>query len=181
MSFPQSVHVNEILQCFICERIYRLTSNICLWWVTLILLMILNCYNSTHVFLLKGLPRWQSGKEPAWQCRRVLSLGGEESSEEELAAHSSILAWEMPWTEERVWWATVCEVAESPTWLSGWAPTRFNLTLFEGSYFGPLWILCWWFSYLGFLPLILYRWNQKGCHFDHFGWLWARGWWNHCR
>ena len=31
---------------------------------------------------------------------RVLSLGGEEPLEEEMATHSSILAWEIPWTEE---------------------------------------------------------------------------------
>ena len=28
------------------------------------------------------------------------SLGGEDSLEEEMAAHSSILAWRIPWTEE---------------------------------------------------------------------------------
>ena len=41
------------------------------------------------------------------QETQVLSLGGEESLEEKLATHSSILAWEMPWTEEGVWQATV--------------------------------------------------------------------------
>ena len=35
----------------------------------------LRCYNSTHVFLLKGLPRWHSGKESAWQCRRCRRHG----------------------------------------------------------------------------------------------------------
>ena len=28
------------------------------------------------------------------------SLGGEDSVEEEMATHSSILAWRIPWTEE---------------------------------------------------------------------------------
>ena len=32
--------------------------------------------------------------------------------EEEMAPHSSILAWRIPWTEE-AWWAAVCGVAES--------------------------------------------------------------------
>ena len=36
------------------------------------------------------------GKNLPGSAGGVLSLGGEESSEEELAAHSSILAWEMP-------------------------------------------------------------------------------------
>ena len=31
---------------------------------------------------------------------RVQSLGWEDPLEEEMATHSSILAWEIPWTEE---------------------------------------------------------------------------------
>ena len=31
-----------------------------------------------------------------WVC----SLGGEDPLEKEMATHSSILAWEIPWTEE---------------------------------------------------------------------------------
>ena len=31
---------------------------------------------------------------------RVQTLGGEDSLEEEMATHSSILAWGNPWTEE---------------------------------------------------------------------------------
>ena len=30
----------------------------------------------------------------------VLSLGGEDPLEEEMTTHCSILAWEIPWTEE---------------------------------------------------------------------------------
>ena len=37
---------------------------------------------------------------PAMQETQVLSLGGEDSLEKEMATHSSILAWEIPWTEE---------------------------------------------------------------------------------
>ena len=33
-------------------------------------------------------------------CRFVPSLGWEDPLEEEMATHSSILAWETPWTEE---------------------------------------------------------------------------------
>ena len=32
--------------------------------------------------------------------QEVQFLGGEDPLEEEMAAHSSILAWETPWTEE---------------------------------------------------------------------------------
>ena len=51
-----------------------------------------------------GPPRWLSGKESAFQCRKremqVASLGQEDPLEEETATHSSILAWETLWTEE---------------------------------------------------------------------------------
>ena len=38
---------------------------------------------------------------PAIQELRVRCLGWEDFLEEEMATHSSILAWEIPWTEER--------------------------------------------------------------------------------
>ena len=34
------------------------------------------------------------------QETQVQSLGGEDLLEEEIATHSSFLAWEVPWTEE---------------------------------------------------------------------------------
>ena len=36
------------------------------------------------------------------QEMRVQSLSGEDPLEEEMATHSSILAWKIPWTEEPV-------------------------------------------------------------------------------
>ena len=68
------------------------------------------------------LPRWHSGQESSCQCRRhkerqVWSLGREDPLKEEMATHSSILAWKIPWTEEPDW-ATVHGVAKSWTWLS---------------------------------------------------------------
>ena len=48
-----------------------------------------------------GLPWWLSGKEPACQCRMYgLIPGQEDLLEEEMATHSSILAWRILWTEE---------------------------------------------------------------------------------
>ena len=42
-----------------------------------------------------------SGKNlPATQETQVRSLGQEDTLEEEMATHSSILAWEIPWTED---------------------------------------------------------------------------------
>ena len=37
---------------------------------------------------------------PAMQETQVQSLGGEDPLEEGMTTHSSILAWEIPWTEE---------------------------------------------------------------------------------
>ena len=54
--------------------------------------------------LKEVLPRWLSGKNlPVLQetrKTRAPSLGREDAVEEEMATHSSILAWEIPWTEE---------------------------------------------------------------------------------
>ena len=53
---------------------------------------------------LGGFPGGASGKEPACQCRRCKRMGSilgqEDPLEEGMATHSSILAWEIPWTEE---------------------------------------------------------------------------------
>ena len=51
---------------------------------------------------LEGLPRCTSGKEPALSIHEthVQFLGGEDPLKEEIATHSSILAWRIPWTEE---------------------------------------------------------------------------------
>ena len=38
---------------------------------------------------------------------QVQSMGGEDPLEEGMATRSSILAWRIPWTEARAWWATV--------------------------------------------------------------------------
>ena len=51
---------------------------------------------------------WLSGKVSACQCLSmqetwVQSLGQEDPLEKEMAIHSSILAWEIPWTEESGW------------------------------------------------------------------------------
>ena len=49
-------------------------------------------YSSLVAQMVKNLP--------AMQETRVQSLGWEDLLEKEMVAHSSILAWEAPWTEE---------------------------------------------------------------------------------
>ena len=55
---------------------------------------------------------------PAVQETQVQSLGQEDPLEEGMAAHFSILAWRIPWTEESDGLHTVHGVAESQTGLS---------------------------------------------------------------
>ena len=45
--------------------------------------------------MVKNLPAMQETQET-----QVQSLGQEDSLEKEMATHSSILTWEIPWTEE---------------------------------------------------------------------------------
>ena len=53
------------------------------------------------LFSIIWLPWWLSVKKPLpMQEARVQSLGQEDPLEEEMATHSSILAWGTPWTEE---------------------------------------------------------------------------------
>ena len=68
--------------------------------------------------VLLRLPGWLSGKEFTYQCRRC-RFGpwvGKIPLEEEMATHSSILAWKIPWTEE-TGWARVHGVAKNWTQL----------------------------------------------------------------
>ena len=53
----------------------------------------------------QAFPGGANGKEPTCQCKRhkrqgVQSLGWEDPLEKEIETQSSILAWEIPWTEE---------------------------------------------------------------------------------
>ena len=51
-------------------------------------------------FFFFSFPCGSDGKDSAMQETRVQSLGREDPLEKEMATHSSILAWRIPWTEE---------------------------------------------------------------------------------
>ena len=71
-----------------------------------------------------GLPRWLSGKEFTYQAGDAgLILGQEGPLEKERATHSSILAWEIPWTEEPGGLQSR-GLQESQTQLSDWTTTK---------------------------------------------------------
>ena len=61
---------------------------------------------------------------PAMQETRVWSLGREDPLENEMANHSSILAWEIPWTEEPG--GLKSKGSQSQRWLSN---STFALTM----------------------------------------------------
>ena len=51
-----------------------------------------------------GFPRSSVGKESACNAGDLVQfLGWEDPLEKEMATHSSILAWRIPWTEEPGW------------------------------------------------------------------------------
>ena len=75
------------------------------------------CINCFLLYYTQRLPKWLCGSiHLTIQKMQVWSLGQEDSLEEEMATHSSIRAWRIPWTG--AWQATVCGVTKSPTWLS---------------------------------------------------------------
>jgi len=47
-----------------------------------------------------SLVAWMVKNLPAMQKTRIRSLSQEDPLEKEMATHSSILAWRIPWTEE---------------------------------------------------------------------------------
>jgi len=61
---------------------------------------------------------------PAMQETPVRSLGWEDPLEEEMATHSSILAWEIPWTVKPGGLQSMG--SQSRTWLSDWTTATNN-------------------------------------------------------
>ena len=71
--------------------------------------------DSPWLVAVKELPRWLSGKESACQCRRHGSRG-----EEEMATHSGILAWKIPWTKEPGELQFMCSQRVRHDWAQMW-------------------------------------------------------------
>ena len=86
---------NNVTYKQIFERIIQRKSLSCEMW---------HCYYSGAGFPM-GFPRWCSGKESTCLCRRLESLGFDPWIRKipwrrAWQAHSTILAWGIPWTEE---------------------------------------------------------------------------------
>ena len=88
-------------------------------------------YQKRHFSSLLNLPASlvaQSVKNPpAMQEMQVRSLSQEDLLEKEMATHSSILAWESPWTEEtgRLQFVGLARVEHD--WVTKQLPPRINL------------------------------------------------------
>ena len=80
-----------------------------------------------------GLPRWLSGKESTCQCRRLRFTPSIRKNplEEEMATHTSIVAWEIPWTEV-IGGLRSMVLQKSWTWLSYYTAATYLL----------LWSIC---------------------------------------
>ena len=78
------------------------------------------CFNCMRVYL--SVSRWYI-RLPWWLIGKEWCLGWEYPLEVEITTHSSILALEVPWTEE-AWQAIVHEVAKGQTQLSDYAGTH---------------------------------------------------------
>ena len=89
--FAASSKINKLWSCNVRHNVYSLD------------------YCTVHLTAAKkvvlGLPWWLSGKEFIRQCRRhgIDPRVGKIPWMKEMATHSSILAWEVLWTE--AWWA----------------------------------------------------------------------------
>ena len=57
-------------------------------------------FHTSHSTFRASLVAQRVKNLPALWRNQIRSLGWEEPLEKELATHSSILAWEIPWTEE---------------------------------------------------------------------------------
>ena len=57
-------------------------------------------FNMPSRFVMASLVAQRLKHLPAMHETRVQSLGQEDLLEKEMATHSSILAWRIPWTEE---------------------------------------------------------------------------------
>ena len=61
-----------------------------------------NSHETTSSILSTSLHQWLSGKESAYSNAetQAQSLSWDDLFEKEMATHSRILSWEIPWTEE---------------------------------------------------------------------------------
>ena len=97
---PMQAHMNRWRSCFMSRvngfQVESVTAVINLYHITTKLTI--QEYDFANP---QEIPKWSAVKESTWNSGDVVwSLGWEDHLEKEMVTHSSILAWEIPWTEE---------------------------------------------------------------------------------
>ena len=99
---PQlSLHSSTQYKGYFFNEVSQYRSKVAFLLLVTFCLITLKHSSLTEIFMFinclplptEGLPRWLMVKNS-----RVLTLGGEDALEKEMVIHSSILAWEIPWT-----------------------------------------------------------------------------------
>jgi len=72
------------------------------WYFIVVLVYIFIVTNEVEHLFMTSLVAQLVKNPPAVQETQVQSLGQEDTLEKEMAFHSSILAWKIPWTKESV-------------------------------------------------------------------------------
>ena len=105
------------------------------WWTCEFYSQFGAIMNKPVVSIPVGLPWWLSGKESVpMQETWVQYLGWDDLLEKETATHSSILTWEIPWTEDP---GGLVHGVARVTWLSYQTTTKHSSKVF----FVSIW--CW--------------------------------------
>ena len=108
--FDMNICISSLVKCLSFHHSLNVFGRglfICYCWVLTALYIFLS-----HLMLTLGLPQRLRGKEAACQCRRHRFYPWkilEDPLQKEMATHSSILAWRIPWSESssglqiRIW------------------------------------------------------------------------------
>ena len=107
------------MSCVVLDKIFLQYHSVsCIWRVVSLITQRLILYMCGFS---RWLSRWRTHlPRQETQETRVWFLSQEDTSEEEMATHSSILAWKIPWTEEpgRLYSPVGCKESDTTEWLS---------------------------------------------------------------
>ena len=130
------------------------------------------------LILTMGFPGGTRGKEPACQCRRQKRHRFDPwvrkiPLEEDMATHSSILAWRIPWTEEPGWLLSIRSQRVRHNWSDSAGTTILTIMLITTITSNCLPAVCYQPNLLpSILSTLEYSASSAilwgGCHFYHF-------------
>ena len=127
MTIVSSLYYKDFLfQCPVSLYVYIYTDIQFIYIRTHVYIQTYICTYSFSMYIghLRGLPRCLTGKESACLCRRhIWSLGLEDTLKKEMATHSSILIWEISWSEKPSRIQSM-GLQKSWTWFKYWTKTK---------------------------------------------------------